>query len=40
MAYSQTVVLAGGIAHVPILIIALKYIEKGFANRMKAIKEN
>ena len=40
MAYTQTVVVAGGIAHVPILIMALKYIEKAFANRIKAIKAN
>ena len=38
MAYSQTVVVAGGLAHVPILIAVFKYVEKSFANRLKKIK--
>ena len=38
MAYSQTVVLAGGIAHVPILIMMFKFIEKKFTDRYKSIR--
>ncbi len=33
MAYSQTVVLAGGIAHVPIIIAFFKVIEKRFSRK-------
>ena len=31
MAYSQTLVAVGGIAHVPVVIAILKFIEKRFS---------
>ena len=40
MAYSQTVVVAGGIAHVPFLIAGFKFIERSFAKRFKELKSN
>tara|TARA_Y100001968_G_C18977820_1_gene535323 strand:+ start:347 stop:466 length:120 start_codon:yes stop_codon:yes gene_type:complete len=38
MAYSQTLVVAGGIAHVPFIIAILKIIEKRFLARLSYSK--
>ncbi len=38
MAYNQAVVIAGGIAHVPVLIAFFKFVERNFARRYKNLK--
>tara|TARA_Y100001968_G_scaffold333229_1_gene394847 strand:+ start:9300 stop:9422 length:123 start_codon:yes stop_codon:yes gene_type:complete len=40
MAYTETVVVAGGIAHVPVLIAVLKFAERIFSKQSKQFKEN
>ena len=34
MAYNQSVVIAGGLAHIPVIILFFKYIEKRFNRRI------
>ena len=38
MAYSQTVVALGGIAHIPFIIGFFKFVEKKFYNRLNVAK--